>query len=124
MENSLEKNNFKSEKSLESKTNIDAFGKRIEDASPDTLNQIWNIMKNKATMAGMLAVAMGSYLFSQLYEPMVVQNILESMKENASNPDPEKIRQVLLGFKMIAGSVAGIGILLTVDGFLDRKKIR
>ena len=113
------------EKSPESTPiNTEAFDNRIKNASHGTLNQIWNVMKSKETWAGLLIAAAGSYLCEQAFinEPMVIDNIITAMKENAPNPDPEKIRQVLLALKVIAASVVTEGAALVFSGFLNKNR--
>lgn len=114
----------KSQETETEKVNMGVFETRIQAASPNTLNQIWNVMKSKETWAGLLIAAAGSYLCNQAFvnEPMMIQNIMESMKENAPNPDPEKIRQVLLALKIIAASVLAEGAVLVFAGFLNKDK--
>lgn len=116
-------NSFENINKKEGDNSMEAFENRIQKASPSTLDQIWNVMKNQATWAGMLGIALGSYACAQAFgnEPMVVQNIIDSMKENAPNPDPEKIRQVLLWIKIFAVGVLSEGAMMLTVGFLQRK---
>lgn len=117
-------NTNKSQDTKTEKVNMDSFEEKIKGASPGVLDQIWNVMKSKETWAGLLIAAAGSYLCNQAFinEPMVIDNIMTAMKENAPNPDPEKIRQVLLALKVIAASVVTEGALLTFAGFLNKDR--
>lgn len=114
----------KSQEMATEKVNMGIFETRIQAASPNTLNQIWNVMKSKETWAGLFVAAAGSYLCNQAFanEPMVIQNIIESMKENAPNPDPEKIRQVLLALKIVAASILAEGATIVFASFLNKDK--
>ena len=125
LEQNLPKNTVETlVKTPEQEVNLEDFDQRIKDASPGVLDKIWNVLKNKSTMAGMLAIALGGYLCDQAFhnEPMVSQNILEAMLKNAPNPDPEKIRQVLFMLKSTAVLFASGGGLLILNSIFDIKK--
>lgn len=99
--------------------NFDALEQKIRNASPDNLQKVWNVLKQPVTWAGIFTTVFGAYLSYQVFgnEPSVRENIIREMQNNT--PDPETIRQILLGLKVIATSVVTIGVSETIMGILE-----
>ncbi len=92
--------------------NIEQFGENIKNASASTLLKIKEIMKRPETWTGILTLTAGVLIGNQ------VLNHDEIMQENWDDlgKSAESFREILNAYKVFAGSVLTIGVLLTVLG--------
>lgn len=87
----------------EVKSERDIFMEKVENAKPETILKIKEILKKPVTWAGLFAVIAGSFVAKRVFG----EN--STLAENIDSFPPETIKEILIAYKTLAVSMIAMG---------------
>ena len=104
----------------EVKSERDIFMEKVENAKPETILKIKEILKKPATWAGIFAVIAGSFVATR------VSGEHSTLAENIDSLPPETLTEILIAYRILAVSMIGMGasmITLGINKGIDSAKV-
>ena len=104
----------------EVKSERDIFMEKVENAKPETILKIKEILKKPATWAGIFAVIAGSFVAKRVFGEH------STLAENIDSLPPETIKEILIAYRILAVSMIGMGasmITLGINKGIDSAKV-
>lgn len=101
------------------KSEKDIFMEKVENAKPETILKIKEILKKPATWAGVFAVIAGSFVAKRVFGEH------STLAENIDSLPPETIKEILIAYRILAVSMIGMGasmITLGINKGIDSAK--